>query len=101
MTIVERLEAFKTVDIKDVDRDKLPNYNDLISELDKEKNDKMNVLLKRPDNPYIYEDMGYVIKSVFDSKSSLSYADCTKHLVAKKQNWYKGINGTIKNNIFT
>lgn len=37
MTIVERLEAFKTVDIKDVDRDKLPNYNDLISELDKEK----------------------------------------------------------------
>lgn len=84
MTAVERLEAFKAVDIKDVDRDKLPKYNDLISELDREKINKVDVLLSRSENPYIYEDMGYIVKSVFDSKSSLSYADCTKHLVVKK-----------------
>lgn len=84
MTVVERLEAYKTVDIKTVDRDELPNYNDIISELDKEKNNKMDVLLNCPGNPYIYEDMGYVVKSVFDTESSLSYIDCTKHLVAKK-----------------
>ena len=35
MTAVERLEALKTVDIKEIDRDSLPKYKDLISELDK------------------------------------------------------------------
>lgn len=84
MTGVERLEAFKAVDIREVDRDKLPRYSDLISELDGEKEDKIAVMLNRPDNPYIYEDMGYVVKSVFSTTSSLSYIDCTKQLVAKK-----------------
>ena len=31
-----------------------------------------------------YEDMGYVVKSVFNAAASLSYIDCTKQLVAKK-----------------
>lgn len=84
MTEIERLEACKAVDIKTVDRDKLPNYHELISELDRRKDDKMAVILRRSDNPYIYEDMGYVVKSVFDEASSLSYTDCTKQLVAKK-----------------
>ena len=84
MTEIERLEACKAVDIKMVDRDKLPNYHELISELDSRKDDKMAVILSRSDNPYIYEDMGYVVKSVFDEASSLSYIDCTKQLVAKK-----------------
>ncbi len=84
MTGVERLEAFRAVDIREVDRDKLPSYSDLISELDGEKGDKIAVMLNRPDNPYIYEDMGYVVKSVFSTTSSLSYIDCTKQLVAKK-----------------
>lgn len=84
MTEVQRLEELKTVNIKEVDRDKLPNYNDLISELDSKKGNKMDVLLKGSDNPYIYEDMGYVVKSVFNATSSLSYIDCTKQLVAKK-----------------
>ena len=81
---VEKLEAFKEVDIKEVDRSKLPNYNDLISELDNRQSNKMDVLLSRSDNPYIYEDMGYVVKSIFHPASSLSYIDCTKQLVAKK-----------------
>ena len=37
MTAVERLEALKTVDIKEIDRDSLPKYKDLISELDSRK----------------------------------------------------------------
>jgi hypothetical protein len=69
MTTVERLEELKTVDIKEIERDSLPKYKDLISELD---------------NPYVYEDMGYVVKSVFNAAASLSYIDCTKQLVAKK-----------------
>ena len=34
MTTVERLEELKTVDIKEIERDSLPKYKDLISELD-------------------------------------------------------------------
>ena len=79
MTTVERLEELKTVDIKEIERDSLPKYKDLISELD-----KMEVLLNHSDNPYVYEDMGYVVKSVFNAAASLSYIDCTKQLVAKK-----------------
>ena len=81
MTAVERLEALKTVDIKKIDRDSLPKYKDLISELDSRKSNKMEV---HSDNPYVYEDMGYVVKSVFNAAASLSYIDCTKQLVAKK-----------------
>lgn len=44
----------------------------------------MEVLLNHSDNPYVYEDMGYVVKSVFNTAASLSYIDCTKQLVAKK-----------------
>lgn len=33
MTTVERLEELKTVDIKEIERDSLPKYKDLISEL--------------------------------------------------------------------
>ena len=62
MTAVERLEVLKTVDIKEIDRDSLPKYKDLISELDSRKNNKMEVLLNHSDNPYVYEDMGYVVK---------------------------------------
>ena len=84
MTTVERLEELKTVDIKEIDRDSLPKYKDLISELDSRKSNKMEVLLNHSDNPYVYEDRGYVVKSVFDAEASLSYIDCTKQLVAKK-----------------
>lgn len=84
MTAVERLEALKTVDIKEIDRDSLPKYKDLISELDSRKSNKMEVLLNHSDNPYVYEDMGYIVKSVFNAAASLSYTDCTKQLVAKK-----------------
>ena len=83
MTTVERLEELKTVDIKEIERDSLPKYKDLISELDSRKSNKMEVLLNHSDNPYVYEDMGYVVKSVFNA-ASLSYIDCTKQLVAKK-----------------
>ena len=31
MTTVERLEELKTVDIKEIERDSLPKYKDLIS----------------------------------------------------------------------
>ena len=81
---VERLEELKTVDIKEIERDSLPKYKDLISELDSRKSNKMEVLLNHSDNPYVYEDMGYVVKSVFNAAASLSYIDCTKQLVAKK-----------------
>ena len=37
MTTVERLEELKTVDIKEIERDSLPKYKDLISELDSRK----------------------------------------------------------------
>lgn len=85
MTEVRRLEELKAVNIREIDREKLPNYNDLISEIDNKKgNNKLDVLLKCSDNPYIYEDMGYVVKSVFNPTSSLSYIDCTRQLVAKK-----------------
>ena len=84
MTTVERLEELKTVDIKEIERDSLPKYKDLISELDSRKSNKMEVLLNHSDNPYVYEDRGYVVKSVFDAEASLSYIDCTKQLVAKK-----------------
>lgn len=84
MIEVQRLEALKNVNIRDVDREKLPNYNDLISEMNSRESDKMDVLLKKSENPYIYEDMGYVVKSVFSSTCSLSYIDCTKQLVSKK-----------------
>ena len=84
MTAVERLEALKTVDIKEINRDSLPKYKDLISELDSRKSNKMEVLLNHSDKPYVYEDMGYVVKSVFNTAASLSYIDCTKQLVAKK-----------------
>lgn len=50
MTAVERLEALKTVDIKEIDRDSLPKYKDLISELDSRKSNKMEVLLNHSDN---------------------------------------------------
>ena len=33
MTTVERLEELKTVDIKEIERDSLPKYKDLISDL--------------------------------------------------------------------
>ena len=66
MTTVERLEELKTVDIKEIERDSLPKYKDLISELDSRKSNKMEVLLNHSDNPYVYEDMGYVVKSVFN-----------------------------------
>lgn len=84
MIDIQRLEALKNVNIRDVDREKLPNYNDLISEMNSRESNKMDVLLKKSENPYIYEDMGYVVKSVFSSPCSLSYIDCTKQLVAKK-----------------
>ena len=58
MTTVERLEELKTVDIKEIERDSLPKYKDLISELDSRKSNKMEVLLNHSDNPYVYEDMG-------------------------------------------
>lgn len=73
MTAVERLEALKTVDIKEIDRDSLPKYKDLISELDSRKSNKMEVLLNHSDNPYVYEDMGYVVKSVFSCMMSARY----------------------------
>ena len=79
MTTVERLEELKTVDIKEIERDSLPKYKDLISELDSRKSNKMEVLLNHSDNPYVYADMG-----VFNAAASLSYIDCTKQLVAKK-----------------
>ena len=44
MTTVERLEELKTVDIKEIERDSLPKYKDLISELDSRKSNKMEVL---------------------------------------------------------
>lgn len=81
---IEELKEFSKVDIKEVNRENIPNYNELISEIEKRKTDKMEVLLERTDNPYIYEDMGYIVKSVFSSTSSLSYVDCTKQLVAKR-----------------
>lgn len=81
---IEELKEFSKVDIKEVNRENIPNYNELISEIEKRKMDKMEVLLERTDNPYIYEDMGYIVKSVFSSTSSLSYVDCTKQLVAKR-----------------
>ena len=84
MTTVERLEELKTVDIKEIERDSLPKYKDLISELDSRKSNKMEVLLNHSDNPYENEDMGYVVKSVLKAAASLSYIDCTKQLVAKK-----------------
>ena len=56
MTTVERLEELKTVDIKEIERDSLPKYKDLISELDSRKSNKMEVLLNHSDNPYVYED---------------------------------------------
>ena len=71
MTTVERLEELKTVDIKEIERDSLPKYKDLISELDSRKSNKMEVLLNHSDNPYVYEDMGYVVKSVFNAAASL------------------------------
>lgn len=83
MTAVERLEALKTVDIKEIDRDSLPKYKDLISELDSRKSNKMEVLLNHSDNPYVYEDMGYVVK-VFLIQLLPFPIDCTKQLVAKK-----------------
>ena len=52
MTAVERLEALKTVDIKEIDRDSLPKYKDLISELDSRKSNKMEVLLNHSDKGY-------------------------------------------------
>ena len=42
MTAVERLEALKTVDIKEIDRDSLPKYKDLISELDRSEEPRLN-----------------------------------------------------------
>ena len=48
------------------------------------KSNKMELLLNHSYNPYVYEDMGYVVKSVFNAAASLSYIDCTKQLVAKK-----------------
>ncbi|URW84798.1 hypothetical protein M5E86_12075 [Blautia wexlerae] len=69
MTTVERLEELKTVDIKEIERDSLPKYKDLISELDSRKSNKMEVSLNHSDNPYVYEDMGYVVKSVFNASS--------------------------------
>jgi len=71
MTTVERLEELKTVDIKEIERDSLPKYKDLISELDSRKSNKMEVLLNHSDNPYVYEDMGYVVKSVFNAAAFL------------------------------
>ena len=82
MTAVERLEALKTFDFKEIDRDSLPKYKDLISELDSRKSNKMEVLLNHSDNPYVYEDMGYVVKSVFNTAASLSYIVFTKLLGA-------------------
>lgn len=84
MMDIERLEALKAVDIKEIDRETLPNYKDLISELNSKKENKTEVLLNHSDNPYVYEDMGYVVKSVFNASASLSYIDCTRQLVAKK-----------------
>ena len=84
MTDIERLESLKEVDIKEIDRDTLPNYRDLMSELNSRKENKAEVLLTHSDNPYVYEDMGYVVKSVFNVSATLSYIDCTKQLVAKK-----------------
>jgi hypothetical protein len=84
VTAVERLETLKAINIKEVDREQLPSYSDLVSELDKRKSDKMEAILNCSDNPYVYEDMGYVVKNVFNSSSSLSYIDCTKQLVAKR-----------------
>ena len=53
MTTVERLEELKTVDIKEIERDSLPKYKDLISELDSRKSNKMEVLLNHSDNMYM------------------------------------------------
>ena len=57
MTTVERLEELKTVDIKEIERDSLPKYKDLISELDSRKSNKMEVLLNHSDNPYVYDGL--------------------------------------------
>ncbi len=65
MTTVERLEELKTVDIKEIERDSLPKYKDLISELDSRKSNKMEVLLNHSDNPYVYEDIGLCRKKCF------------------------------------
>lgn len=54
MTTVERLEELKTVDIKEIERDSLPKYKDLISELDSRKSNKMEVLLNHSDNSNFY-----------------------------------------------
>ena len=64
---IEKLKEFSEVDIKEVNRENIPSYNELISEIERRKTDKMEVLLERTDNPYIYEDMGYVVKSVFST----------------------------------
>ena len=60
MTTVERLEELKTVDIKEIERDSLPKYKDLISELDSRKSNKMEVLLNHSDNPYVNKEIGYI-----------------------------------------
>ena len=86
MTTVERLEELKTVDIKEIERDSLPKYKDLISELDSRKSNKMEVLLNHSDNPYVYEDMGYVVKSVFNTAASLSLYRLYK-TACSKESW--------------
>ena len=84
MTTVDRLEELKTVDIKEIERDSLHKYKDLISELDSRKSNKMEVLLNHSDNPYVYEDMGYDVKSDFNAAASITNIDCTTQHVAKK-----------------
>ncbi|MGI6011674.1 MAG: DUF6870 family protein [Ruminococcus sp.] len=82
---VDELERLKEVNIQDVARENLVSYSSLIDNDGKTYEDRIRYYMEHAgENPYFYEDNGYVVKSVLKSHEALSFADCTKQLVARR-----------------
>lgn len=82
---IGEIMKMKAVDVRAVDRNTLKNINDIAIDKNMSQIDRILMLIEQTGgNPYVYEDMGYVVKHSFSNSSNLSFNDCTRELIAKR-----------------
>ncbi len=85
MFSVSELQKLQKVDIKEIDRKQLTNYEQLICAEGKSREERIEHYFSNVGaNPYVYEDNGFIVKNVMKQDSDLSFTDCMKQFVASK-----------------
>lgn len=82
---IDKLLECREADVRAVDRKSLANIDTISIDAKKTQEERIASYIEQSrGNPYIYEDMGYVVKHSFNSSATLSFSDCAKELVLKR-----------------